>query len=239
MRSYLKNRKQRVRVSSSFTQWEAIFTFAPQGTTLGLFLFNIFLNDLLLNLTNSHLNNYADDNTLYCFRNNINSVSDKLRIDLAQIMEWFNKKYIVLNTNKYHYANMLWPLKPSDLSVSEGNITSGLITWILVPGMFCIFFHAKHAQNNAQTVIKVFDLDLIISNYFIKRNTVKQVSFHPHFEDDKRHGMSDWEITLIDQTDSVDNLRRRGVFSGNMNSTPSTKWTQWAWCDTLLMWCFT
>ena len=87
MRSYLKNRKERVRVSSSFTQWETIFTFAPQGSTLGLFLFNIFLNDLLLNLTNSHLNNYADDNTLYCFRNNINSVSDKLRIDLAQIME--------------------------------------------------------------------------------------------------------------------------------------------------------
>ena len=48
--------------------------------------------------------------------------------------------------------------------------------------------------------------------YFVKENTVKQGSFHAHVEDDKHHGMSDWEITLIDQTESVDNLRRRESF---------------------------
>ena len=47
---------------------------------------------------------------------------------------------------------------------------------------------------------------------FIKGNTIKQVSFHTHFEDDKRHGISDWETTLIDQVDSVDNLRRIDSF---------------------------
>ena len=46
---------------------------------------------------------------------------------------------------------------------------------------------------------------------YIKRNTVKQASFHAHFENDK-HGMSDWEITLIDQTESVSDLRRRESF---------------------------
>ena len=38
------------------------------------------------------------------------------------------------------------------------------------------------------------------------------MSFHTHFEDDKRHGISDWETTLIDQVDSVDNLRRIDSF---------------------------
>ena len=47
---------------------------------------------------------------------------------------------------------------------------------------------------------------------FIKGNTVKQASFHAHFEDDKHHVISDWEITLIDQTDSVGDLRRRESF---------------------------
>ena len=47
---------------------------------------------------------------------------------------------------------------------------------------------------------------------FIKGNTVKQASVHAHFEDDKHHGISDWEITLIDQTESVDDLRRRESF---------------------------
>ena len=80
--------------------------------------------------------------------------------------------------------------------------------------MLCIFFHAKHARNNTQVVLKIFDLDLTITSQpigvcFIKGNTVKQASFHAHFEDDKHHGISDWEITLIDQTDSVNDLRRR------------------------------
>ena len=43
----------------------------------------------------------------------------------------------------------------------------------------------------------------------MKPNTVKQTLFHAHFEYDKHYGMNDWEITLIDLTDSVDDLRRR------------------------------
>ena len=46
---------------------------------------------------------------------------------------------------------------------------------------------------------------------FIKENTFKQVSFRAHFKDDK-HGMSDWEITLIDQAESTDDLRKRESF---------------------------
>ena len=37
---------------------------------------------------------------------------------------------------------------------------------------------------------------------FIKENTVKKASFLTHFEDGKHHGMSDWEITLIDEVGS-------------------------------------
>ena len=47
---------------------------------------------------------------------------------------------------------------------------------------------------------------------YIKGNTVKKASFHAHFENEKHHGMRDWKITLIDQTESVDDLRRRESF---------------------------
>ena len=80
--------------------------------------------------------------------------------------------------------------------------------------MLCIFFHAKHVLNNTQVVRKVFDLYLrIISQPIrISGNTVKEASFHAHFEDVKHHGMSDWEINLVDQAESVDDLRRRESF---------------------------
>ena len=40
-------------------------------------------------------------------------------------------------------------------------------------------------------------------NILMKENTVKQVSLHAHFEDGKHHVMSNWKITLIDQTETV------------------------------------
>ena len=46
----------------------------------------------------------------------------------------------------------------------------------------------------------------------MKGNTVKRVSFHTNFEDDKHHSMSDSEITLIDQAESIDDLRKRESF---------------------------
>ena len=69
---------------------------------LGPLLFNNFLNDLFLAVTHSHLSNYADDNTLDSFGSSINNVNSKLRIDLAQVIEWFNGNCMVLNAGKFH-----------------------------------------------------------------------------------------------------------------------------------------
>ena len=45
--------------------------------------------------------------------------------------------------------------------------------------------------------------------------------FHDHFAD-KHDGISDWEITLIDQTDSIDILGEESLF-GSMDSTHSSQ----------------
>ena len=45
--SFLINRKQRVKVKEAYSSWKGIIFDVPQGSILGLLLFNIHLCDLL------------------------------------------------------------------------------------------------------------------------------------------------------------------------------------------------
>ena len=103
MLNYFDNRQQRVRVNSSFSDWEIISTGVPQGSILGPLLFNIFINDLFLFVSNSYLSNYADDNTLYTFGNDLKEVKRALNLDFRNVREWFYENYMVLNADKCHF----------------------------------------------------------------------------------------------------------------------------------------
>ena len=58
---YLLNRKQRTKVNSKFSSWADILEGVPQGSILGLLLFNIFLCDLFIIFGTTYFVSYADD----------------------------------------------------------------------------------------------------------------------------------------------------------------------------------
>ena len=64
LNSYLKERKQNVKVDDAWNIFLKILPVVQQGSILSPTLFNISLNDLFLCLTKSELSNFADDNTL-------------------------------------------------------------------------------------------------------------------------------------------------------------------------------
>ena len=103
MKSYLKNRKQRIRANKTFSEWERITTGVPQGSILGPLLFNIFLNDLFIFVSNASLSNHADDNTLYTFGDNLKKNRNNLRSSFDTVHQWFYEKYMVLNAGKCHF----------------------------------------------------------------------------------------------------------------------------------------
>ena len=72
--------------------------------------------------------------------------------------------------------------------------------------MMCIFFSCKPCSKqytgSTESFPSRFNNIKSAHRIFIKQNTAKQASLHARFEDDT-HVISDWEIILIDQTDTV------------------------------------
>ena len=62
--SYLKRRRQNVKINYATSNLQTLLSGIPQGSILGPILFNIFINDLFFCIRSGDLYNCADDNTI-------------------------------------------------------------------------------------------------------------------------------------------------------------------------------
>ena len=99
--SNLTDRKQRVKIGSTFSNWLDITSGVPQGSILGPMLFKIFINDLVFFIEESKICNFADDNTIFASGQNIEQVAVSLELDLAHTSEWFDSNRMVANPGKF------------------------------------------------------------------------------------------------------------------------------------------
>ena len=91
---FLMNRRTRVRVNGSFSEWFDVISEVPQGSVLGQLLFIIFVNDLPKWMKSS-INMFADDTKLRKRKD-----AEELQLDLHRIMEWTNNWLLKLNPDK-------------------------------------------------------------------------------------------------------------------------------------------
>jgi hypothetical protein len=100
IKSYLENRKQRVKINSTISNENIIKCSVPQGTTLSPVLFNIHLNDIKSLKIISKIVCYADDTVLICICSSWNEVLQNIEIDLKYNHNWISNDSLFLNLNK-------------------------------------------------------------------------------------------------------------------------------------------
>ena len=93
--SYLKGRRQRVKINAEYSSWKEILNGVIQGSMLGPLLFNIFINDLFLVVENSEVCNYADDYSLLVSDSNIKKIICQLETDISILEKWFTNIRII------------------------------------------------------------------------------------------------------------------------------------------------
>ena len=95
---WLENRKQRVTVDKSCSNWSRVRSGVPQGSVLGPLLFLIYINDIDERLLNKLLK-FADDTKLLGSASNQTEVN-RFQDDINKLAEWSIKWQMPFNAGK-------------------------------------------------------------------------------------------------------------------------------------------
>ena len=87
LENYLQNRKQRVVLNGSHSDYSKIDSGVPQGSILGPLLFIVYINDLERNIS-SNIKFFADDTMLFSIVKDPVISANDLNHDLGIIYQW-------------------------------------------------------------------------------------------------------------------------------------------------------
>ena len=100
--SYLRKRKQSMRINNVYSSFQHIVSGVPQGSVLGPIIFNFYINDLFFFIKKATIYNYADDHTLACFSESLPELVRVLEEEAGNALSWLDQNEMIANPNKFH-----------------------------------------------------------------------------------------------------------------------------------------
>ena len=94
------SRTQVVRFNDSLSQSHIVSTEIGQGTILGPLIFVFYINDVINNIENLHIDMYADDCLIYTVGNNWDNMTLKLQEGLRGFENWCLENSLKVNAQQ-------------------------------------------------------------------------------------------------------------------------------------------
>ena len=210
IKSWLSNRKQRVVLNGSCSNWADVTSGVPQGSVLGPLLFTIFINDIdnAVDTINCFLLKFADDTKGVRV---VNSEADALKLqeDLDSLYSWSVDWQILFNLDKCHVLhfgnnnpNHNYFINGHQLSTVEEEKDLGVyITNSCTPRRHVSIAAAKANQVLGQLLRSITYRD---SYTFVK--LYKQY-VRPHLE----YCVQAWSPWLRQDIELIENVQRRAI----------------------------
>ena len=99
--SYLKNRKQSVKVKGIQSLLKLMLSGVPQGSLLGPIPYNIFINDLFYFINSADLHNFADNNTISATASSVEDLVTDLERKACTALDWLDVNKMIANQEKF------------------------------------------------------------------------------------------------------------------------------------------
>lgn len=98
--SYLEYRKQIVHIDDCFSDLMPISSGVPQGSILGPFLFNIYINDVVSISPSAAFIIYADDTSIFIRGSSADELVGEANFVLEKLSSWTEKNHLKINMSK-------------------------------------------------------------------------------------------------------------------------------------------
>ncbi|KAK3101483.1 hypothetical protein FSP39_003928 [Pinctada imbricata] len=206
LEDFLNNRKQRVVLNDTHSDWGDVTSGIPQGSVLGPILFLIYINDLP-DVVHNIAKLFADDTKLYSVVNNSNQ-QFTLQEDINKLTDWSNEWLLKFNIDKCKHlhlgrqTNYTYTMAGKEITKINNEKDLGIIIDNELKFQTHICTQVKKANQILGLIKRSFsylDEEMFLTLY---KSLVR-----PHLE----YGSNIWSVIYKKEAISIENVQRRAT----------------------------